>query len=99
MSFMYFLFRETNESGLDTFDDTDVTKHMSLFEVGDLYLMMGRELENLEEVPAGNIVGMSYHYVPIIIGGEESLIFVCVILQHPFIKYSFLSFMIGFIVA
>ena len=50
-------FRETNESGFDTFDDADVTKHMSLFEVGDLYLMMGRELENLEEVPTGNIVG------------------------------------------
>ena len=34
-----------------------MTKHMSLFLVGDLYLMMGRELENLDEVPAGNIVG------------------------------------------
>ena len=56
------MFRETNESGLDTFDDPDVTKHMSLFEVGDLYLMMGRELENLEEVPAGNIVG-KLHYI------------------------------------
>ena len=77
---MYFLFRETNESGLDTFDDTDVTKHMSLFEVGDLYLMMGRELENLEEVPAGNIVGTSYHYVPIIIGGGEGVSYFC--LRH-----------------
>ena len=55
--FAQFLFRETNDSGFDTFDNTDVTKHMALFEVGDLYLMMGRELENLEEVPAGNIVG------------------------------------------
>jgi len=51
--------RETNESGFDTFDDADVTKHMSLFEVGDLYLMMGRELENLEEVPTGNIVAIN----------------------------------------
>ena len=31
---------------------------MASFEVGDLYLMMGREFENLDEVPAGNIVGM-----------------------------------------
>ena len=57
---MFFLCRETTDSGLDTFGDVDVTKHMSLFEVGDLYLMMGKELENLVEVPAGNIVGKCF---------------------------------------
>lgn len=57
----YLIFRETNDTGLENFDEVDVTKHMSLVNIGALYLMMGRELENLHEVPAGNIVGNVFH--------------------------------------
>ena len=42
-----------------------VSKHVTKFTVNDIYLMMGRELELIEEVPCGNIVA---------IGGLENLI-------------------------
>jgi len=42
-----------------------VSRHVAKFTVGDLYLMMGRELELVEAVPAGNIAA---------IGGLEGLV-------------------------
>ncbi len=42
-----------------------VSRHVAKFTVSDLYLMMGRELELVEEVPAGNIAA---------IGGLEGLV-------------------------
>ena len=35
----------------------DVRQHITQIEVQDLYLFMGRELEALEAVPAGNVLG------------------------------------------
>ena len=32
--------------------------HIATVELEDLYMFMGRELEPLEEIPAGNILGM-----------------------------------------
>ena len=32
--------------------------HMATVTINDLYLMMSREFEGLEEVPAGNVLGM-----------------------------------------
>ena len=36
-------------------------QHMSICNVEDLYLMMGREFESREQVPAGNILGELYN--------------------------------------
>ncbi|XP_068693562.1 elongation factor-like GTPase 1 isoform X1 [Montipora foliosa] len=43
--------------------DRGTNQHVASFIVQDLYLLMGRELENLDSVPAGNVLG---------IGGLES---------------------------
>lgn len=43
--------------------DRGTNQHMASFAVQDLYLLMGRELEALDSVPAGNVLG---------IGGLES---------------------------
>lgn len=40
------------------FDPTNPTEHVSTATITDLYLLMGRELVALDEVPAGNIVGI-----------------------------------------
>ncbi|GFO11767.1 elongation factor tu GTP-binding domain-containing protein 1 [Plakobranchus ocellatus] len=39
-------------------DFLDKHQHISLVEVKDLFLLMGRELEGLEEIPAGNVLGI-----------------------------------------
>uniref|UniRef100_A0A8C6WET9 Elongation factor-like 1 n=1 Tax=Neogobius melanostomus TaxID=47308 RepID=A0A8C6WET9_9GOBI len=39
-------------------DSLPDTPHMSRSTLGGLYLLMGRELEELEEVPAGNVLGI-----------------------------------------
>ncbi|KAJ8029425.1 Elongation factor-like GTPase 1 [Holothuria leucospilota] len=41
-------------------------EHVHEVTVGDLYLLMGRDLENVEEVPAGNVFG---------IGGLEDIVY------------------------
>lgn len=41
-----------------SFDPQRPEEHRCAVTVGDLYLLMGRDLEALEEVPAGNIVGI-----------------------------------------
>lgn len=38
--------------------------HLSCCCLDNLYLLMGRELEELEEVPAGNILGRSAQRLP-----------------------------------
>lgn len=38
--------------------DLTSTRHITAFTVEELYLCMGRELESLTEVPAGNIIGL-----------------------------------------
>ena len=43
--------------------DRGTNQHVASFTVQDLYLLMGRELETLDSVPAGNVLG---------IGGLES---------------------------
>ena len=43
----------------------EISKHCSKFVISDLYLMMGRELEPINEVPSGNIVA---------IGGLENIV-------------------------
>ncbi|KAL5005381.1 hypothetical protein ScPMuIL_018837 [Solemya velum] len=42
-----------------TLKDLPSDKHILSFVVEDLYLMMGREMESVDEVPAGNVFGMS----------------------------------------
>ncbi|XP_053933390.1 elongation factor-like GTPase 1 [Cuculus canorus] len=39
-------------------DDLPVVPHMTSCTLDNLYLLMGRELEDLEEVPAGNVLGI-----------------------------------------
>ncbi|KAJ0056722.1 hypothetical protein NL108_012665 [Boleophthalmus pectinirostris] len=39
-------------------DSVPDTPHLSLCYLGNLYLLMGRELEELEEVPSGNVLGI-----------------------------------------
>ncbi|XP_069839810.1 elongation factor-like GTPase 1 [Dendropsophus ebraccatus] len=39
--------------------DISAIPHMACCSLGNLYLLMGRELEDLEEVPAGNVLGIS----------------------------------------
>lgn len=38
--------------------DLKAGQHVTRVNIGDLYLMMGRELESLESVPAGSVVGI-----------------------------------------
>ena len=38
--------------------DRGTGQHIALFTVQDLYLLMGRELESLDTIPAGNILGI-----------------------------------------
>lgn len=39
-------------------DDLGAQEHITAFSVSDLFLFMGRELEHMEEIPAGNILGL-----------------------------------------
>jgi len=39
-------------------------QHVQQYTVGDLYLFMGKELEAMDEVPAGNILGMTANVFP-----------------------------------
>ncbi|XP_046350555.2 elongation factor-like GTPase 1 [Haliotis rufescens] len=41
-----------------TVRDLSSSQHITRFTVQDLYLFMGRELEEMEEIPAGNILGI-----------------------------------------
>ena len=41
-------------------DQLDNDLHMTRFEVDHLYTFMGRELEAMQEIPAGNILGESF---------------------------------------
>ena len=38
-------------------EDASNMDHVSCFEVQDLYMFMGRELEAMDSVPAGNVLG------------------------------------------
>lgn len=40
-------------------DSKDLPTHVSMFTVGDIYVLMGRGLVPVEEVPAGNVVGLA----------------------------------------
>ena len=65
---LYFLFPQlykniTLNSSIDEIQA--ISKNVTKFVVNDLYLMMGRELEPISQVPCGNIVA---------IGGLENLI-------------------------
>ncbi|RNA25199.1 elongation factor Tu GTP-binding domain-containing 1 [Brachionus plicatilis] len=59
-----------------------ISKHASKFQVKDLYLMMGRELEPIEEVPCGNIVA---------IGGLENIVLKSATLSTTLFCPSFIS--------
>lgn len=88
----YFLIKKINNLGkkkLKTIDlnssDEEIkaiSKHVTKFQVKDLYLMMGRELEPIEEVPCGNIVA---------IGGLENIILKSATLSTTVFCPSFIS--------
>lgn len=40
----------------------DQLQHISAFRVDELYMFMGRELEFLDEIPAGNVLGKKKTY-------------------------------------
>lgn len=50
---------------MQSIDSQEGDKHIASFTVKNLYLLMGRELENLTMVPSGNVLG---------IGGLENFI-------------------------
>ncbi|XP_029430609.1 elongation factor-like GTPase 1 isoform X2 [Rhinatrema bivittatum] len=52
-------------SGCSTADDLPSVPHLACSVLENLYLLMGRELEDLQEVPSGNVLG---------IGGLEELV-------------------------
>lgn len=45
--------------GCSASDDVSGVPHLSRCSMENLYLLMGRELEELQEVPAGNVLGKS----------------------------------------
>lgn len=45
--------------GCSASDDVSEIPHLSRCSMENLYLLMGRELEELQEVPAGNVLGKS----------------------------------------
>ena len=45
-------------SAAQSIDRRESGKHMASFTVKNLYLLMGRELESLSSVPAGNVLGI-----------------------------------------
>jgi translation elongation factor EF-G len=48
-------------------EDDQCMRHVSVVTVGDLYLLMGREMEALTAVPAGNVCGtLTYQLVSLI---------------------------------
>ena len=57
--------KEETSEGLSVAKSVDrgIDQHVASFTVQDLYLLMGRELDTLDSVPAGNVLG---------IGGLES---------------------------
>lgn len=68
-----------------SFEDLPTVPHMSCCTLENLYLLMGRELEDLEEVPPGNVLG---------IGGLQDLVLKSATLCSvpccpPFIPLSF----------
>ena len=57
-------------SGIDVTEvqslkDLSAGEHITSFTVEDLYLLMGRELESLDEIPAGNVLGKFLHFLAI----------------------------------
>lgn len=55
-----------NGEGIDplaTLKDLKSGQHLTVATIDHLYQLMGRELEELEDVPAGNILGNSYYFV------------------------------------
>ena len=44
-------------SECNTLEDLSSSSHISCITVEDLYLFMGRELDTLHEIPAGNVLG------------------------------------------
>ena len=59
-SYFHWQYKEGKEvDGSLTLESLDSKEHVTICEVTDLYLFMGRELEALSSVPAGNIVGKS----------------------------------------
>lgn len=57
---MLLFFQIKNEGDIDinlTLKDLKAGHHVTKVMISDIFLMMGRELENLEEAPAGSIVG------------------------------------------
>ncbi|XP_070543409.1 elongation factor-like GTPase 1 [Ptychodera flava] len=43
----------------ETLDKMENTKHIAHTTIDEVYLLMGRELESMEEIPAGNVFGIS----------------------------------------
>ncbi|XP_077988979.1 elongation factor-like GTPase 1 [Glandiceps talaboti] len=43
----------------ETVDKMEGSKHISVADIDEVYLLMGKELENMDEIPAGNILGIA----------------------------------------
>ena len=52
-------------------------QHLSTVEVTDLFLLMGREMEALEEVPAGNVLGIGGLEEKVLKSGTLSSVLAC----------------------
>ena len=67
---VYTFFHVQVESGIDVTEvqslkDLSAGEHVTSFTVEDLYLFMGRELDALDEIPAGNVLGNFLHSLTI----------------------------------
>ena len=47
----------TDVTEVQSLRDLSAGEHITSFTVEDLYLLMGRELDTLPEIPAGNVLG------------------------------------------
>ena len=58
---MFFLSQVADGGHIDSsavLKDLSLDHHVTVVTVKDLYLFMGRELETLDAVPAGNVLGL-----------------------------------------
>lgn len=70
------------QEGSSASDALPDVPHLSCCSMENLYLLMGRELEELEEVPAGNVLGKYLHVCSLFQGT-----FVCCWHRFPFIYW------------
>lgn len=57
--------------GCQASDSPPDVPHLSCCTIEGLYLLMGRELEELDEVPAGNVLGAATCFIPFYDNGNS----------------------------